>query len=70
VNVNVVAPGIVETDMVRALDSEVKERFVAQIILGKIGQVEDVAYLVSYLCSDKARHITGEVIKVDGGQYI
>jgi 3-oxoacyl-[acyl-carrier protein] reductase len=70
VNVNVVAPGIVETDMVKALPEEVKKHFIAQIVLGKIGQPEDVAYMVSYLCSEKARHITGEVIKVDGGQYI
>jgi 3-oxoacyl-[acyl-carrier protein] reductase len=70
VNVNVVAPGIVETDMVRALPSDIKDGFVAQIVLGKIGQPEDVAYMVTYLCSDKARHITGDVIKVDGGQYI
>ncbi|MCJ7432748.1 MAG: 3-oxoacyl-ACP reductase FabG, partial [Anaerolineales bacterium] len=70
VNVNVVAPGIVETDMVRALPANVKDGFVSQIILGRIGQPEDVANLVAFLCSDKARHIHGEVIKVDGGQYI
>lgn len=70
VNVNVVAPGIVETDMVRALPEEVKKGFVEQIVLGRIGQPEDVAHLVSFLCTDHARHIHGEVIKVDGGQYI
>lgn len=70
VNVNVVAPGIVETDMVRALPEEVKQGFVDQIVLGRIGQPEDVAHLVTFLCSDRARHIHGEVIKVDGGQYI
>jgi len=70
VNVNVVAPGIVETDMVRALPAEVREGFVDQIVLGRIGQPEDVAHLVTFLCSDKAGHILGEVIKVDGGQYI
>jgi 3-oxoacyl-[acyl-carrier protein] reductase len=70
VNVNVVAPGIVETDMVRALPEAVKQGFLAQIVLGRIGQPEDVAHLVSFLCSDRARHIHGEVIKVDGGQYI
>jgi 3-oxoacyl-[acyl-carrier protein] reductase len=70
VNVNVVAPGIIETDLVRAIPSDQRERFVADIVLGRIGQVEDVAHLVAFLCSDKARHITGEVIKVDGGQYI
>ncbi len=70
VNVNVVAPGTVETDMVRALPAEVREELVGQIVLGRIGQPEDVAHLVTFLCSDKARHILGEVIKVDGGQYI
>lgn len=70
VNVNAVAPGIIETDMVRALPSEVRDKFVAETVLGRIGQPEDVAHLVTFLCSDKARHITGEVIKVDGGQYI
>ncbi len=70
VNVNAVAPGITETDMVRALPRELKDQFVAEIVLGKMGQPEDVAYLVTFLCSDRARHITGEVIKVDGGQYI
>ena len=70
VNVNVVAPGIVETDMVRALPAEVRDGFVSTIVLGRIGQPEDVANLVAFLCSDKARHIHGEVIKVDGGQYI
>lgn len=70
VTVNAVAPGITETDMVRALPDDVKDRFVADIVMGQMGQPEDVAYLVTFLCSDKARHITGEVIKVDGGQYI
>jgi NAD(P)-dependent dehydrogenase (short-subunit alcohol dehydrogenase family) len=70
VNVNVVAPGITETDMVRALPADVKNGFVSQIVLGRIGQPEDIAHMVTFLCSDKARHITGEVIKVDGGQYI
>jgi 3-oxoacyl-[acyl-carrier protein] reductase len=70
VNVNAVAPGITETDMVRALPEELKARFVAEIVMGRMGQPEDVAHLVIFLCSDQARHITGEVIKVDGGQYI
>ena len=70
VNINVVAPGIIETEMVRGLPSKVRNNFVSQIILGRIGQAEDVAYMVTFLCSDKSRHVTGEVIKVDGGQYI
>ncbi len=59
VNVNVVAPGIVETDIGRALPGEVKARFVADIVLDRIGQPEDVAHLVTFLCSDRARHIHG-----------
>jgi 3-oxoacyl-[acyl-carrier protein] reductase len=39
-------------------------------VLGRFATPEDVAHLVAFLCSDLARHITGEVIKIDGGQYI
>ena len=70
VNVNAVAPGIVETDMVRALSEEVKQRFLADIVLGRMGRPEDIAHLVVFLCSSKGRHIHGEVVKIDGGQYI
>ena len=70
VNVNAVAPGITETDLVRALPEEVKAGFVADIVMGRMGQPEDMAHMVTFLCSDLASHIHGEVIKVDGGQYI
>ncbi|MGD8969872.1 MAG: SDR family NAD(P)-dependent oxidoreductase [Desulfobacterales bacterium] len=72
VNVNAVAPGLIETAMLR--ESEVRDKIIdmamAEIVLKRVGQPEDLAYVVSFLASDKARHITGEVIKVDGGQYI
>ena len=42
----------------------------AEIVLKRVGQPEDLANVVAFLASDKARHITGDVIKVDGGQYI
>jgi 3-oxoacyl-[acyl-carrier protein] reductase len=55
-------------------ESEARDKIVdmamAEIVLKRVGQPEDLAYVVSFLASDKARHITGEVIKVDGGQYI
>jgi len=70
VNVNVVAPGMVLTDMTRGLPREVVERAVEESVLGRIADPEDCADLAAFLCSDRARHITGEVIKVDGGQYI
>jgi len=70
INVNAVAPGLIETDMVVNAPEEVKQKALAEIVLGRIGKPDEVAWVVSFLASDKARHITGEVIKVDGGQYI
>jgi len=72
VNVNAVAPGLIETDMLQQSEARDKivEMAMAEIVLKRVGLPEDLAYLVSFLASDKARHITGEVIKVDGGQYI
>lgn len=72
VNVNAVAPGLIETAMLR--DSESRDKIIdmalAEIVLKRVGQPEDLANVVAFLASDKARHITGEVVKVDGGQYI
>jgi 3-oxoacyl-[acyl-carrier protein] reductase len=69
-NVNVVAPGMVMTEMARALAPEFLEQAVDESVLGRLASPEDCANVVVFLCSDRARHITGEVIKVDGGQYI
>jgi len=65
-----VAPGLIETEMVKEAPESVKEMALAEIVLGRLGQPEEVAWVVTFLCSDKARHITGQVIQVDGGQYI
>jgi 3-oxoacyl-[acyl-carrier protein] reductase len=70
VNVNVVAPGMVMTDMASQIPTEFLNKAVDETVLGRIARPEDCADLVTFLCSDRARHITGEVIKVDGGQYI
>jgi 3-oxoacyl-[acyl-carrier protein] reductase len=70
VNANAVAPGMIGTEMMLKLPEEWKQKAVDETVLGRIGTPEDVANVVVFLCSDKARHITGEVIKVDGGQYI
>lgn len=70
VNVNAVAPGLIETDMVKQAPEKVKEMALAEIVLGRLGKPEEVASVVTFLCSEKARHITGHVISVDGGQYI
>ena len=70
VNVNVVAPGMVATEMAAEIPAEFLNAAVQDTVLGRIAACEDVAHVVAFLCSDFSRHITGEVIKVDGGQYI
>lgn len=70
VTVNVVAPGLIETPATEGLSAEVRESAVGEILLGRIGQPQDVADAVAFLCSDRARFITGEVLRVDGGQYV
>ncbi len=70
VTVNVVCPGLIATKMVQNMPDEFKQKAMEEIILGRIGEPADVAELITFLASDRARHITGEVIKVDGGQYI
>lgn len=70
VNANAVAPGMIGTDMMLKLPEEWKQKAVDETVLGRIGTPEDVANVVVFLCSEAARHITGEIIKVDGGQYI
>ncbi len=70
INVNAVAPGMIGTDMMLKLPEEWKQKAVDETVLGRIGSPEDVGNLVAFLCSEKARHITGEIIKIDGGQYI
>jgi 3-oxoacyl-[acyl-carrier protein] reductase len=70
VTVNVVAPGMVMTDMAANIPAEFLNKAIDETVLGRIATPEDVAHLVTFLCSNKARHITGEVFKIDGGQYI
>jgi 3-oxoacyl-[acyl-carrier protein] reductase len=70
VNVNAVAPGLILTDMARNMPPEARNRSQGETALGRLGTPEECADLVVFLCSDRSRHITGEVIKVDGGQYM
>ncbi|GAA1354189.1 3-oxoacyl-[acyl-carrier-protein] reductase [Catellatospora bangladeshensis] len=67
IRVNVVAPGFIETDMTGALSDKVKQTALKSIPLGRLGQPEEVADLVSYLASDRAAYITGTVMQIDGG---
>ena len=68
VTANAVAPGYIITDMTNALSDKVKDAIEASIPMKKRGLPEDVANAISFLCSDDASYITGEVIRVDGGR--
>lgn len=70
VTVNVVAPGLVETTMTRALPEPVRAAAQAESALAGATRAEDIAAAVVFLCSKQAGRITGEVLRVDAGQYI
>jgi len=70
VTVNVVAPGMVMTEMARKIPQEFLKKALDETVVGRIADPQDVADMVVFLCSDRSKHVTGEVIKVDGGQYI
>lgn len=67
VNVNAVAPGFVRTERLLELPPEVIERAKSSTVLGRLAEPEDIAHVITFLCSDEARHLTGQVIVVDGG---
>ena len=67
VRANVVAPGYVTTQLTTVLPEELQQAMLANTPLGRLGDPEDVAGAVRFLCSDEASFITGEVLLVDGG---
>jgi 3-oxoacyl-[acyl-carrier protein] reductase len=69
ITVNVVAPGLIETDMTKALTGTSREEWAERIPLGRLGSPEDVAHAVCFLASDEASYITGHVLAVNGGMY-
>ena len=68
VTVNVVTPGMVATPMTASLPAEAQRHATDESLLGRIADVADIAAAVCFLCSDSARHVTGAVLAVDGGQ--
>lgn len=70
ITVNCVAPGFIDTDMTSDLPEIVKEKMLAEIPLGAFGQPDDIAGAVTYLTSDAARYVTGQVIHVNGGMFM
>ena len=70
ITVNVVAPGMIETDMTAALDESARTSLAAQIPMSRFGMPDDVAWAVCFLASDEASYITGQVVSVNGGMYM
>ena len=70
ITVNAVAPGFIETEMTASLSDKVKQGYMQQIPMGKLGAPEDVAEVTYWLCSKGASYITGQVIHVSGGLYM
>ena len=70
IRVNVVSPGMIETGMTAGLTAEIREQALGETVLGRLGEPEDVAGAVLFLASDLSRHVTGQVLRVDGGQLM
>ena len=70
ITVNVIAPGLIDTNMTRAIEAKAQTDWAAQIPLGRLGTVDDVAAAACYLASDEAAYITGHVLAVNGGMYM
>ena len=70
ITVNVVAPGLIETDMTKAMAEKAQASWAGQIPLARLGTVDDVAAAVCFLASDEASYITGHVLAVNGGMYM
>jgi 3-oxoacyl-[acyl-carrier protein] reductase len=70
ITVNAVAPGYINTEMTSSLPEKLKEAFIQQIPLARVGEPEDVAEAVHWLCSGGSKYVTGQVIHVNGGLYM
>ena len=70
IRVNAIAPGFIDTAMTQVLDEKVRERLIEQIPLARLGLPEDIANCVSFLVSDRAGYVTGQVLSVNGGMLM
>jgi 3-oxoacyl-[acyl-carrier protein] reductase len=70
ITVNAIAPGMIDTDMIRSLSEQAQLDLAAQIPLGRLGTADDVAAAACFLASDEAAYITGHVLAVNGGMYM
>jgi len=70
ITVNAIAPGFITTDMTDKLDENVREEMLKQIPLGRLGEPEDIANVVTFLASDQSSYMTGQTINIDGGMVM
>lgn len=70
ITVNAIAPGYVDTEMVRAVPGEVLRKIVAKIPIGRLGRAEDIARGVAFLTADEAEFVTGSTLSINGGQHM
>ena len=70
VTVNAIAPGYIDTDMVAAVPEPVLEKIVAKIPVGRLGQANEIARGVAFLCSENASFVTGSTMSINGGQHM
>ncbi len=70
ITVNAIAPGYVDTDMVRAVPADVLQKIVARIPVGRLGRAEDIARGVAFLTADEADFVTGSTLSINGGQHM
>jgi acetoacetyl-CoA reductase len=70
ITVNAIAPGYVDTDMVRAVPKDVLEKIIARIPMGRLGTAEDIARGVLFVTADEADFITGSTLSINGGQHM
>lgn len=70
ITVNVVAPGLVDTDMARELSEDQREALLSRVPMGRLGKPEEVAYAVAFLASNRAAYVTGHTLHINGGLYM
>ncbi|GAA3934664.1 3-oxoacyl-ACP reductase FabG [Litoribacillus peritrichatus] len=70
ITINCVAPGFIASDMTDALNEQQKDAILSQIPMGRMGDAQEVAAVVGFLCSEEASYVTGQVMQVNGGMYM
>tara|TARA_B100001175_G_scaffold163340_1_gene138440 strand:+ start:933 stop:1643 length:711 start_codon:yes stop_codon:yes gene_type:complete len=70
ITINSIAPGFIDTDMTKQSDGVIMDELIKEIPLGRFGKPNEVAHLASYLCSEEASYITGQIIHINGGLYM